>query len=103
LGCGVGFDCSISSCSRSRAVSENRRSTFDFVSLIVGARDVKRDVVRWVKSAESRSRDLADDWCGAEGGCGDAEATPLGFASGVSEVACLAVAFKCFFEVRWAS
>jgi hypothetical protein len=61
LVCGVGFDCSSSSCSRSRAVSEKRRSTFDFVSLMVGAREANRDVVRWVRRAETRRRDLADE------------------------------------------
>jgi hypothetical protein len=78
-------------------VSENRRSTFDFVSLIVGARDARRDVVRWVRSAETRSLDFADDgWTG----CGAAEGTPFGFKGGASEVTCLAVAFKCFLDVR---
>lgn len=84
-------------------MSEKRRSTFDLVSLIVGPREIKRDVVRWVRRAETRSRDMADDCCGAEDVCTDGDDIPLGFVGGVSEVACLAVAFKCFLDVRWAS
>jgi hypothetical protein len=100
VGGGGGFDCSSNSCSRSRAVSENRRSTFDLVSLIVRARDTSRELVRWVRSAEARSLDFADDWFGVEDACGAARSVPLGFAGGLSAVACLAVAFKCFLDVR---
>ena len=101
---GGALDCSSSSCSRSRAVSENLRSTLDLVSANTGARIDNKEVVRCVYSAT----DLYLFFGTEEGGgiellVEGAAPVPLGFLGGSDEVACFCVALMCFLDVRWAS
>ena len=102
-GGGGALDCSSNSCSRSRAVSENLRSTLDLVSANTGASVDRREVVRCVYSAV----DLYLSFGKEEGGgiellVGMAP-VPLGFLGGSDEVACFCVALMCFLDVKWAS
>lgn len=55
MGAGAAAGFSVSSASRSFAVSEKRRSTFDLVSFKVGNRGANKDVERNVRRADDRT------------------------------------------------
>ena len=102
-GGGGAFDCSSSSCSRSRAVSENLRSTLDLVSINTGVRVESKEVVRYVHSATDLYLFLGREEGGGIEPLEGVAPVPLGFLGGSDEVACFCVAFVCFLDVRWAS
>jgi len=98
---GGALDCSSSSCSRSRAVSENLRSTLDLVSANTGARIDNKKVVRCVYSATDLYLFLGtEEGGGIELLVEGVAPVPFGFLGGSDEVACFCVALMCFFDVR---
>lgn len=102
-GAGGAFDCSSSSCSRSRAVSENLRSTLDLVSVNTDARVESKAVVRCVYSATGLYLFFGREEGGGIELVEGVAPVPLGFFGGSDEAACFCVALVCFLDVRWAS